>query len=279
MKPISVRVPATTANLGPGFDSLGVALTLYNTVTLTSGKVPVSDPFLTEAADLFFKTVGKKPTPFQCQIAGDVPRSRGLGSSVTVRLGLLTALNLRSGKPLKSSKILDLVIELEGHPDNAVPAAWGGFCACGRAGYIRSKISSALYFVAAIPDSEMETKKARAVLPARVSRMDAVTNVQNTALIVAAFFSRDYEKLTGAFGDTLHQPYRQKLLPGFSDTLRAAEKSGALGAFLSGSGSTILAVTLEKPKDVAKAMREALAKAGHAQVTTHVLQADNKGVV
>lgn len=278
MKPISVRVPATTANLGPGFDSLGVALSLYNTVTLGPATEAPSDPFLNEAAGLFFKMSGKKPFPFSCNIAGEVPRSRGLGSSVTVRLGLLTALNLRSGQPLKPSKILDMVIALEGHPDNAVPAALGGFCACGPSGHVRSKVSSDLHFIAAIPDSEMETKKARGVLPLNVERLDAVINVQNTAVIVGAFFSRDYKKLHGAFGDRLHQPFRQKLLPGFAETLEAAEKHGALGAFLSGSGSTVLAVSLDKPKAIAKAMKEALLAAGHKTVITHLLKADNQGV-
>jgi len=279
MKSISVRVPATTANLGPGFDSLGIALSLYNNVTLLPSEQSPSDPFLNEAANLFFKTAGKKPFPFDCKITGDVPRSRGLGSSVTVRLGLLTALNIKCGKPLKASRILDLVVELEGHPDNAVPAALGGFCACGPSGYLRSKVSPDLHFIAAIPDTEMETKKARAVLPKEVPRLDAVLNVQNTALIVGAFFSRDYEKLEGAFGDRLHQPYRQKLLPGFAETLEAAVGQGALGAFLSGSGSTILAISLKKPKAIAKAMQEALLKAGHKQVATHLLRADNEGVV
>lgn len=278
MKPISVRVPATTANLGPGFDSLGVALSLYNTVTLGPSATAPSDPFLNEAAKLFFKISGKKPFPFSCGVTGDVPRSRGLGSSVTVRLGLLTALNLKAGNPLKPSKILDLVIALEGHPDNAVPAALGGFCACGPAGHLRCKVSPDLHFIAAVPDSEMETKKARGVLPLNVERLDAVLNVQNTAVIVGAFFSGDYKKLHGSFGDRLHQPFRQELLPGFAETLQAAEKAGALGAFLSGSGSTILAVSLEKPKAIAKAMKEALLQAGHKAVVTHVLKADNRGV-
>lgn len=279
MKSISIRVPASTANLGPGFDTLGVALNLYNTVTLSPTKKIEHDHFMQEMFDLFFKKAKQKTSPFDVKISGDVPRSRGLGSSVTVRLGILYALNEWYGRPLKPEQVLDLTIELEQHPDNAVPAFYGGFVASNGKTHIRVPVQSKLHFVAAIPSFELETKKARAVLPKALSRADVVTNIQNAAVIVGAFASKKYELLQGALEDKLHQPYRAKLIPGFNGTLRAAERAGALAAFLSGAGPTLMALTLQKPEIIASVMLRELKKAGDSQATAKILKADNQGVL
>jgi homoserine kinase len=275
--PVSVRVPATTANLGPGFDCLGVALQLHNTVTLLDRKAPWPDDFLAEVAIAFYRAAAKKPSSWAVEIAGDVPRSRGLGSSVTVRLGLLMALNAREKNPLPPEALLDLTIALEGHPDNAVPAFYGGFAACGPRGSIRAEVDPSLKFIVAVPDFEVETKAARAVLPETLPLKDAILNIQCTAALVGAFVEGNYPALRGNFEDTLHQPYRSKLIPGCSAVMSAAMDAGALGAFISGSGSAMMALALHSEDQIAAAMAQAFQKAGVPEVTTHVLCADNAG--
>ncbi len=276
---VSVRVPATTANIGPGFDALGVALELYNTVTISPGAEIWPDAFTQIAAEKFFEAADIKPETFFVEITGDVPPSRGLGSSVTVRLGIIAALNEYHDSPLDREKVLDLVIGLEGHPDNAAPAFHGGFAVSTGKAYGHVPVSPELKFVAVIPDYEVETKEARKVLPADVSLKHAVENIQNSGLIVMAFATSNYELLRGAFRDHLHQPYRSKLIPGCEASFDAAEQAGALGAFISGSGSTLMAVTLENPNAVAEAMKQAMVGAGAENLKHHVLNADNQGVV
>ncbi|MDR0533716.1 MAG: homoserine kinase [Verrucomicrobiales bacterium] len=278
MKPVSVRVPATTANIGPGFDALGIAVQLYNTVTLTAGSQAWPDPFIAEAAQSFFNKAVIKPETFSIAISGDVPRSRGLGSSVTVRLGLIAALNAHYQSPLSQRELLDLVVALEGHPDNAVPACYGGFAVSGKHSFNTVSVDPELQFVTVIPDFEVETKEARKVLPSQISLSQAVENIQNSGLIVSAFTAKKYELLKGVFVDHLHQPYRSKLIPGCEAAISGAEQAGALGAFISGSGSTLMAITLEHSQQVAEAMMQGLKKAGVHQVQSLVLQADNTGL-
>jgi homoserine kinase len=276
---VTIRVPATTANLGPGFDSLGVALNLYNTVTVSKKPSRLTDPFLKEAAALFYKTARLRPGPFSVAIAGDVPRSRGLGSSVTVRLGLLYGLNELHRRPLDPAALLDLVIRLEGHPDNAVPAFYGGFAACSGSSHFRCRVDKKLKFIAVVPSFELSTKAARSVLPSRITRAEAVANFQNIGLIVGAFASRRYTLLRGHMGDTLHQPYRAELIPGFHRAIAIAVKQGALGAYLSGAGSTLMALaTSRQAESIGIAMANELILAGDDHVQVHVLEADNTGV-
>ncbi len=273
---VTIQVPATTANLGPGFDSLGVALSLYNRITVSKSDKTESFSMAEEAAKLFFKSAKLKPFPYSLKIQGEVPISRGLGSSVTVRLGVLIGLNLLAETPLKEEEILDLVITLEGHPDNAVPAFFGGFACASKQSWLYQPVKPTLKFVTFIPETELETKKARKVLPKKVSLSDAVTNLQNTAMITAAFCTQNYELLQGGFEDTLHQPYRSKLLPSLIPMIETALRSGALGGFLSGAGSTIIAVTLENPAPLIAAMTKT-AKKFHPHGKILLLKADNEG--
>lgn len=277
MKPVTFYVPATTANLGPGFDSLGLALSMGNRVTVADSKTFPDDPFIMTAAETFFRAARLHREPFAVRIKGDVPPSRGLGSSVIVRLGLLLGLNERFARPLSPEQLALLTVRLEGHPDNVAPAALGGFCACLPERWLRTSVAPELHCIAAIPSTPMATSAARRILPRHVKRPDAVANLQGTAYITAAFFSRNYPALKGAFSDRLHQPYRAPFLPGFDDALAAAEAIGALGGFLSGSGSTIMAFALDRPKSVARVLAETLQRAGHQKVRTVILSADNRG--
>jgi len=275
---VTIQVPATTANLGPGFDCLGIALTVYNRVTverIDDGQ-PELTPMANEAAAAFFGTAGIAPFAFHCHIDGEVPRSRGLGSSVTVRLGLLHGLNRLCGEPLGARRLYEICAALEGHPDNAAPGAFGGFVVSGPSSYERFEVDPALEFVLLIPPFEVETPAARKVLPAQVDRIAAVRSCGNACRITAAFATRHYEGLRGAFADGLHQPFREPLVPFLPRVIAAGEKAGALGGFLSGSGSTICCVTLGNAEQVATAMQRACGDPDAYTIRTH---ADNRGTV
>jgi homoserine kinase len=286
----AVRVPASTSNLGPGFDCLGLALQLYNTITLTrSGDAKFPHGMIGEAATAFFqKATGGKIAPFgfEVRIAGDIPISRGLGSSVTVRLGVLMGLAelVRDSFPVTREQLLTVLIELEGHPDNAVPSFLGGFAVCAHASadpadgfvYTRVAVHPEISFVALVPELKLSTETARGLLPKVVPFRHAVGNAQRTARIAAAFCTGDYAALRGMFVDHLHQPYRQVLIPGFAAILAAAQDAGALGSFLSGAGSCLMALTLDQVEEISAAMLAA-AKKHDLPARVVVLKPDNEG--
>ncbi len=286
----TVRVPATTANLGPGFDTLGLALRLYNHATVTRSTkrgVRIVSPIaedaragatamLTEAARLYFKRARQAAFGFDIALAGDVPIARGLGSSVTARLGCVGALNVLGGEPLDRQQLFQLVTELEGHPDNAAPAIFGGFTAATMIGQearaVRFAVSPKATFVTLIPDFEVSTPEARKLVPQQFSKADTVHCLTRVAVITAAFASGDLTALRGCFDDRIHQPYREALIPQLSRVIRAGEKAGAIGGWLSGSGSTIMCLTLENPEAVARAMQRELPNS-----IVHLLKADRNG--
>jgi homoserine kinase len=274
MKQVTIRVPASTSNLGPGFDCLGVALRIYSNVIVTRGAKSRPPPIARAAADLFFQRTRCPQFSFSISVKGDVPSSRGLGGSATVRLGVLFAMNVLSGNRLERSSIFQLGAQLEGHPDNAAPAAFGGFTVVRGENVQRFHVSPALSFVLLIPNFDVETLAARKLLPSQVTHAAAIENSANASAITAAFASGNYQNLRGAFRDHLHQPYREKLIPFLPRVITAAEKAGALGAFLSGSGSTIAAVTLTNPRQVAEAMHRKIEK---REARTVIVSADNRG--
>jgi homoserine kinase len=272
---ITVRVPASTSNLGPGFDCLGVALRIYNDVIVSRGKDSRLPRIVTDTAKLFFKRVRVRAFDFSVTTREEVPRMRGLGSSATIRLGVLHGLNALSGSPFDRLSIFHLCAELEKHPDNAAPSSLGGFTVARGNAIQRFDVSTRLKFVFLVPDFEVKTSGARKILPKKLSRIAAVESCGNACAITAAFSSQNYEKLRGAFVDQLHQPFRARLIPILPRVIAAAEKTGALGAFLSGSGSAICAVTLRNAQKVAAAMQRA---SGSTTGQTLVTTADNRGV-
>jgi homoserine kinase len=273
MHQVTVRVPASTSNLGPGFDCLGVALRIYNQVTVSRGRGDRPGKMIGSAADAFWDRAAVKPFAFSCAIAGEIPQSRGLGSSAAVRIGLLHGLNELADRPLQRGDLFELCAKLEGHPDNAAPAAYGGFNVVRGLERQMFTVSIQLHFVLLIPNFEVATADARRLLPARIDRLQAVENSRNACAITAAFASRDYNSFRGAFTDHLHQPFRKKLIPFLDDVIVAAESAGALGAFLSGSGSSICAVTLRAPEKIARAMLAAASPGARTLNTA----ADNRG--
>lgn len=272
---VTIRIPASTSNLGPGFDCLGVALRLYNSITIRrANHRDHQEEIVAQAADLFFKRTKRRRFVFSCSANEKIPRCRGLGSSATIRLGILHGLNELAGRPLDRLSILQLCAELEGHPDNAAACSFGGFTVVRGQNFQRFEVAPRLKFVLLIPDFEVSTPAARKILPPKISRIAAVQSAGNAAAITAAFASGDYEKLRGAFADELHQPFRQKLITCLPRVIAAAGKTGALGAFLSGSGSTICAVTLRNPRKIAAAMQRDAKTSSQIIVTS----ADNRGV-
>lgn len=226
-----------------------------------------------DAAELFFARAGGKRFPFACEIRGEVPASRGVGSSVTLRLGVMHALNEIAGRPLSRGQLFTLCADLEGHPDNAAPASFGGFNVVGAGRHQRFTVAPALKVILLIPDFEVRTADARALLPNELQRVDAVESCGNACAITAAFASAKYAALRGAFTDKLHQPFRKKLLPFFDGVVAAAEETGALGAFISGSGSTMAALTLTNAQRVANAIAAAAPQTARVLITS----ADNRG--
>src|ERR1700730_5762785 len=172
---VTIRVPASTSNLGPGFDCLGVALRIYNlvTVSLATKREPLA-PIVKRAADLFFKRTKRRRFAFSCSAIEKIPRSRGLGSSATIRLGILHGLNELTRRPLDQLSIFQLCAELEGHPDNAAPSSFGGFTVARGKNAQRFEVSSRLKFVLLSPDFEIRTSAARKILPEEIPHPDAV---------------------------------------------------------------------------------------------------------
>jgi homoserine kinase len=226
------------------------------------------------AAKAFFDRSKHKPFLFSCAISGNVPVGRGLGSSVTVRLGVISGLNELAGRPLKRQQIFEICSGLEGHPDNAAPAVYGGFNVVRDGQRYGFAVSPRVRFVLLVPDFEIATEQARRVLPLRINRLDAVESCRNACAVTAAFASRQYEMLRGAFLDHLHQPFRKKMIPFLDPVIQAAETAGALGGFLSGSGSTICAITLKSARQVSAAMLAAAKSKGARIILT---TADNRG--
>jgi homoserine kinase len=274
---VSIQVPASTTNLGPGFDCLGAALQLWNQISIEPDESEAQNPIMvSEAANLFFDRTGHKRFGIRCLIKGEIPQARGLGSSVTIRAAVLLALNILSDSNLSKRELCELCATLEGHPDNAAAALYGGFTIISktRNEIARFDIDPTLKFVLFIPDFEVKTTEARRVVPETFSRQAVVENLANACFIAAALASRDYERLRDAFADRLHQPFRRQFVPFLPTVLDAARNAGALGGFLSGSGSTIACLTLSDGNEVAAAIAEA---APEANAKVLVVSADNLG--
>ncbi len=342
---IRVRVPATSANLGPGFDALGLALQLHFFVRFialdgvtTSGVVSHSRVSVTgagndilprdesniawQAAHHLLRFVGRESTDFRLETENAIPLSRGLGSSAAARVGGLVAANewvqQQGGPAATTNELLALATQLEGHPDNAAAALLGGLVASvveekngeeraargentdadtdainhvansnsadSSAGVAASRVRVQRFptFLVWVPDDELATKKARAVLPEMVSRADAVFNVSRASLLIAALAGGELELLRPALHDRLHQSYRAALIPGFDAVVQAAAEAGAYGATLSGAGSSVLLWLPSDDAGVLAAARHAVEEAAARQQVAGKLLAlpvDHEGCV
>ncbi len=297
---VTVAVPATTANCGAGFDSLGIACNLYNHLTLTlspgealsitgtgegSDNIPhTRQNLIVRCIEQLLITVGDKRRGIALQFNNRIPLSRGLGSSSAAIVSGLYAANCLVDNPLSKAELLSLATSIEGHPDNVAPALFGGctiaYMEGGKAKCLVYQPKQALILVAAVPNFHLSTKRAREALPAAVPFGDAVYNASRSALLVGALLSGESAFLADALGDKLHQPYRAPLIPGMEAVFAAAKGAGADGAVISGAGPTLMAfVTAGEAvaKRVGEAMQAAFARTG-ASATIHCLAIDTQGV-
>ncbi len=282
---VSVKVPATTANIGPGFDCLGMALPLYNTVTIEETVLPgtgveinvlanedITDEFSLEhipmdensivykAVELLYNSIGQTPSELKITIHSEIPIARGLGSSASVIVGGLIAANELLGRPADEAALLSIATEVEGHPDNVTPAIVGGLVISSYeddGGIVYRKLNwpDEWLITVCVPEYELATEISRSVLPKEVPLQDAVFNAQRMGMFVQAVNTKDEELMRLALKDKLHQPYRLKLVPGLekiSDNLKHEES--VIGCVLSGAGPAILVISKKNNLDKVKAI-------------------------
>ena len=284
---VSVKVPATPANLGPGFDCMGLALPIYNTVTIEETVLPgtgveinviaenqSADEFSLEhipmdensiiykAVELLYNSIGQTPSELKITIHSQIPIARGLGSSASVIVGGLIAANELLGKPADEAALLSIATEVEGHPDNVTPAIVGGLTLTageddGSIVYRKIDWPEEWTLTVCIPEYELATDISRSVLPKEVPMQDAVFNAQRMGMFMQAIHTKDSKLMKLALKDRLHQPYRMKLVPGLEKIAeRLKHEENVLGCVLSGAGPSILIISeknnLDKIKSIVK---------------------------
>lgn len=255
---LEVRVPASSANLGPGFDCIGIALGRYTTLRIQDAPhteiIPLGDTlaetprdtsnFVYQTMQALFERVGRDMPHLRLEIESDIPLARGMGSSAAALVAGLVAANVYLGQPLSESEIMDLASFLEGHPDNVGAALYGGSVVAtfdgSRAVCARFKPNPRLAALLVIPNYKLSTEKARGVLPGHYSKEDTVHALSHAALLAASLASGDLGLLKDAMQDRIHQPYRAPLVAGLPEILQSATTYGALGAALSGAGPSVL---------------------------------------
>ncbi len=292
---VKIRVPATSANMGAGFDSLGVALGLYNYVSAEETDGGLVIDILDETAkflpkdekNLIYKSmkalfdrVGYSPKGLHIVLENNIMVTRGLGSSSAGIVGGLMAANELCGGKVSKEEILEMAAEIEGHPDNVAPAIFGGLTVNvpdrGKIRYVKTDVPDDLRFVAFVPEFYLQTKKSRGVLPKSVSMGDAVYNTGRSALLVTSIMMGKYENIRTAVGDRLHQRYRKKLIPHIDVLFEKAYAEGALGVYLSGAGPTVIAIVDKSNTMFEKSFDKFLTgKMGAWNI--HTLYADNAG--
>lgn len=274
---VTFRVPGSTSNLGSGFDTIGLAVNLYCDVTIRIAPRNTGHEIALQAADSFFKTTKQKPFAIEVISEGTLPHGRGLGASAALRAGVCAGLNYLTGAKLTQQALLNLVTDLEGHPDNASPALLGGATISGMvAGGVRClrfEVPKRLKLVTLIPDFIIATKDARRLLPKNYSRADSAHALNRSALIAAALASQNYRALAGVFDDRFHQTHRLPLIPKLNAVIEAGVKAGAIGGFLSGSGPGIICLALENAERGGEAMKKQMPEA-----MVYILRADNRGI-
>ena len=268
---VTVKVPATSANLGPGFDCLGLALPIYNEITVEETVMPGSgveiniidetekydilsipkdeNNIVYKAIELLYNFIGQTASDMKITIKTNIPVTRGLGSSAAVIVGGLMAANELLGSPADDAVLLSIASEVEGHPDNVTPAMMGGFCVAsldedGSVSYSKILWPENWKLTVLIPDYELDTKIARSILPEFISIPDAAFNIRKASMLIDAVYRQDSELMKKCLKDKLHQPYRTELIKGFKELTELLEnKDDILGCVISGAGPTILVIS------------------------------------
>ena len=273
---LEVYVPATSANIGPGYDCLGLCLDLFNKFTfeeLESGlQFEGCDETFANEDNLVYKTMlffydkikpKKIPKGIKISFENNIPICRGLGSSSTCIVAGLMAANVLSEANLDKDEILKLAIELEGHPDNVAPAIYGNmiiaFMEDGNLYHESIKVPEEIRFLAMVPDFELSTEKARAVLPKEIPHKHGVFNVSRCALLIAAFTKNNLDLVKAACKDKFHQDYRSHLINNYDDIVAYANSLDSLGTFLSGAGPTIMTLAKDGDDEILDKMKSYLA--------------------
>lgn len=258
---IRIQVPATSANLGSGFDSLGIALTMYNQVWMEEDdRVNISsrdgidvpkdeNNLIYWSAKLLYEECGRTLPGLRIEQQSDIPMARGLGSSSACIVAGLLGANRFLGGPLSQQDLVNLACKIEGHPDNTTPALTGGLVASAMEGErvysVSVPVAQKIRFAVMIPPFELKTEIARKALPEQYTREDAVYNLSRSALMTAALFSGSLENLRVAVQDRLHQPYRMRFIPGMETVFRVSYELGSYGTYVSGAGPSIISIVDE----------------------------------
>ena len=293
---ITIRVPATSANLGPGFDSLGLALDLWNEAVIrlaieysarvngegTERLSPGENNLIIRSAQKLAETVGKRLPPFHLDCINRIPLSSGLGSSAAAKLTGLLGANVLLGKPMSTEEILNLATEMEGHPDNVAPALLGGLVVStwengkvlAHRIQLEGKNDSPIHITAVLPDFHFSTGQARAALPKQVALKEAVHNIGRAMLVTEAFRQGDLDLLGRAMTDSLHQPHRLSLIPGAQQAMDAAKGAGAAAVALSGAGPSLIAFSSNRDEAIGEAITRAFEEAGLSARTFHLKMSD-----
>lgn len=293
---VTVRVPASSANMGAGFDSLGMAVGLYNTMHISETKsgldisaVNMSDyvpgnenNLIYRSMTAVFEKTGYSPKGIKIVQDSEIPVTRGLGSSSACIIGGMLAANVISGRQLTYPQLLDLAVQLEGHPDNLAPALYGGFCVSamngGRVVTNSIKINPKIKAAVMIPDFFVATKKSRRALPESVSYEDAVFNISRASLFTSFMISGKTDMLRVAVQDRMHQSYRSAYIDGMEDIFEKSYELGAKAVYLSGSGPTITALLDSGAVAFAKNMHRYF-RENRQKYTCKILSVDNVGAI
>ena len=271
---VTVRVPATSGNVGSGFDCLGLALAITVDITLTLDQPTVDSPHL--LTRMIVAAVGaahraadkREPADVRVTWDGELPSGRGLGASAVARAGGIVGANALMGEPLTQDDLLALGAELEGHADNMAPALFGGLQIVVREDetwlHLGTPLAAGLRVVLFVPEFRMPTHESRRRLPRRLPREDAVYNIGRAALLVAALAQGRWELLDAATGDRLHQPARAEIFSALYDVIDAAKEGGAHAAYLSGGGSTVAALATASEERIARLMQQAAIARGYS---------------
>ncbi|WML37776.1 homoserine kinase [Clostridium sp. OS1-26] len=275
---IKVRIPATTANMGPGFDSFGMALKLYNEIEIEERKgetIILNNGIKSEENykdNLIYKSLINTLGIFNYKYDGfiinvskcDIPICRGLGSSAACIVGGVAAASSLMENRLSLDEIIEIATEIEGHPDNVVPAAVGGMVVSIKDGekvnYSKIRVPNELKFAAMIPDFQVSTALSRQILPQAYVKEDCIFNISRSAMLISALYNGEFDKLRTCFNDKIHEPYRKKLIKNAEEILEKARETGAVGEFVSGSGSTLMAVVDKDTEKFEKEVKNFLGK-------------------
>lgn len=306
---VSVKVPATSANIGPGFDCLGLALPIYNTVTIEETVLPgtgIEINMMTEdetsidemifddiprdennivykAVEMLYNSIGQEPSELKINIQSQIPITRGLGSSAAVIVGGLIAANKLLGSPADETALLSIATEVEGHPDNVAPAILGGFVLAsqeddGSIVYRKLNWPNEWDITVCIPDFELSTNIARSVLPENVPLQHAIYNSKHLAMLIDAVNTKDEKLMKVALHDKLHQPYREKLVPGMKEIMEAFKhEDGVLGCVLSGAGPTMLIISHKYDLDKIKSTVKDIWELQSVKVDIRTLKVEQNG--